>query len=92
MRHQENSLSKHLPIKEKEQRPLTACCNSKALKHAHWVSQNEVTKKLVAYTDVAGNKCLYYISKCKIYYDPVQRVTEFLELCCGHQDETVGEE
>ncbi len=62
-----------------------------ALKDAHRVSQNEVTKKLVAYTYSAGKNCLSKISNCKIDQDPVQRVTEFLELCCGNQDKTIGE-
>lgn len=78
--------------REKKIRPLTTDWDSVALKDAHWVPQNEVTKKLVAYTDGAGKNCLSKISNSKIDQDPVQWVTKFLELCCGHQDEAVGED
>lgn len=71
---------------------LTTNWDSIALKDAHWVSQNEVTKELIAYTDGAGKNGFSEISNCKIYQDPVQWVSEFLELCRGHQDETVGED
>lgn len=71
---------------------LTTGCDNKALKDTHRVSQDEITKKLVAYTDGAGKNCLPKISNGKIHQDPVQGVTEFLELCCGHQDKTVGED
>lgn len=85
---------KHFSMKTKTKQmwPLTTSWDNVALKDAHWVSQNEVTKKLVAYTDGACKNCLSKISNSKIDQDPVQRVTEFLELCCSHQDETVGED
>lgn len=71
---------------------LTTNRDSIALKDAHWVPQDKVAKHLVANADGAGKNCLSKISNCKIDQDPVERVTEFLELCCGHQDETVGED
>lgn len=59
MQHQES-------IKEKKLWSLTANWDSEALKDAHRVSENEVTKILVAYTDSAGKNCFSKISNCEI--------------------------
>lgn len=72
--------------------PLTTSGDGIALKHTHGVSQNEVTKELVAHTDGAGENRLSEVSYGKIDQNPVQWVTQFLELCCGHQDQAIGED
>lgn len=56
------------------------------------MSQNEVPKELIAYTNSAGKNSLSKISNSKIDQDPVQRVTEFLEFCSGHQHKTIGKD
>lgn len=56
------------------------------------MSQDEVTEKLIAHADGAGKHRLPEISDGEIDQDPVQRVAEFLELGCGHQHETVGDD
>lgn len=71
---------------------LTTNWDNVALKDAHWMSKNKVTKKLIAYTDSASKNCLSKISNSKIDQDPVERVTEFLEFCSGHQHKPIGED
>lgn len=50
---------------------LTTDGDNITLKDAHWMSQNEVAKKLIAHTNSAGKKCLSQISNGKINQDPV---------------------
>lgn len=50
---------------------LTTGGDNITLKDAHWMSQNEVAKKLIAHTDGAGKNCLSKISNGKIDQDPV---------------------
>lgn len=73
-------------------RALTTDGDNITLKDAHWMSQNEVAKNLIAHTNSAGKNCLSEISNGKIDQDPVQRMTQFLELGSGHQHQTVGKD
>ena len=71
---------------------LTTSRDSEALKDTHRVSQNEISEKLIANTDGAGQKGLSNISNSKVDQDPVQRVLELLEFSCGHQYQAIGED
>lgn len=50
---------------------LTTGGDNISLKDAHWMSQNEVAKNLIAHTNSAGKNCLSKISNGKIDQDPV---------------------
>lgn len=70
---------------------LTTNRYSVALKNAHGMSKDEVAKDLVNNTNGAGQKCLSNISESQIDQNPVKRMAELLELCCGHQHQAIGE-
>lgn len=52
-------------------RLLTTSGDSVTLKDAHWMPQNKVAKKLIAYADSAGKNCLSKIRNGEIDQDPV---------------------